>query len=402
MLHFWAHVFGDSDFALRALPALIGTLTVPVAFPLARSLGCAPRAAACAVGLSAASPFLVFYAQENRKYALFMFLTMLGSWAFLRAVQEQRHRRWLWIYAICSIFLVYTQYFAFFVLLAHEIAFWTHVASHRPRGQLSARTWLVGRVGLALSFLPWALWAARHLGTQARDWIGPPWLRLPYAFLRDFLGYGIAAADRTRYGSSVWQLVREEALITLPGLLLFAWLLVRGVRQLGRDPLVRTLLYGLLLLPILVLFVLSPWITLVHERYLCFQVPFLLILCGAGLERARIAAWYALAPILALAFVAYYAAPGYVLGYRLRYGKENWRDAATYVESRGPLNVVFEYPHLQLAFGRYFHPSQMSVRARQTAYVSRANAMSVGPRFVEERVFSEGVGVCIRIYKSEE
>ena len=45
-----------------------------------------------------------------------------------------------------------------------------------------------------------------------------------------------------------------------------------------------------------------------------------------------------------------------LLGYRLRYGKENWRAAAAWVEGLRPAEVRLVPDYLSLAFDRYYEP----------------------------------------------
>src|SRR3954468_24884118 len=65
----WAKVFGTGEVGLRSLSALIGTLTIPVAFVLGRRVA-DERAGLLASALTAFNPLVVWYSQEARSYAL--------------------------------------------------------------------------------------------------------------------------------------------------------------------------------------------------------------------------------------------------------------------------------------------------------------------------------------------
>lgn len=69
LLHLWMALVGRSDFAVRALPVLLGMLLVAGAWALARRWF-SPAAGAVAGLLAGASPFLWWYAQEARMYNL--------------------------------------------------------------------------------------------------------------------------------------------------------------------------------------------------------------------------------------------------------------------------------------------------------------------------------------------
>jgi hypothetical protein len=178
--------------------------------------------------------------------------------------------------------------------------------------------------------------------------MGPALARLPYALLRDFLGFGLAAVHDDLRAQAVATTIAEEAPLLVPCFALLVWLCLRGARRLDA----RRLLLGLLVLPFVVLLPLS----FVHERYLAFQVPFLLLCVAVG-ARGRPWALAACLAVHAVALAAYVAAPARVLGYPLRYGKEDWRAAAAFVDARRPAQVICEPPYLHLALDRYRGPS---------------------------------------------
>src|SRR3712207_5330908 len=103
----WTRPFGTGEIGVRSLSALIGVLTVPAAFALAREL-VSERAALIAAALVAVNPLLVWYSQEARAYAL---LVLLATLATLFCV---RGRPWLW--ALFSALALATHYFAAFVV----------------------------------------------------------------------------------------------------------------------------------------------------------------------------------------------------------------------------------------------------------------------------------------------
>ena len=80
-------VFGDSEFAMRALPALIGTATIPVTFMIGRTAA-GRQVGLIAAVLAATNSVLVDYSQEARNYALLCFssaIAILGMIGFLRS-----------------------------------------------------------------------------------------------------------------------------------------------------------------------------------------------------------------------------------------------------------------------------------------------------------------------------
>src|SRR5207253_5308105 len=107
---FWAHVFGTSALGLRSLSAVAGTAAVPVAYLAGREMG-TKRIALLAAALVAFNPFLVWYSQEARAYALLATLCACGLLFFLRALQAQERRALLW-WAVASALALATHSFA--------------------------------------------------------------------------------------------------------------------------------------------------------------------------------------------------------------------------------------------------------------------------------------------------
>ena len=75
----WGSLFGLGEVGLRSLSALAGTATVPVAYGAGLVL-VSRRAGLVAAALVATNPFLVWYSQEARSYAL---LALLGAGSVL-------------------------------------------------------------------------------------------------------------------------------------------------------------------------------------------------------------------------------------------------------------------------------------------------------------------------------
>jgi hypothetical protein len=113
----WAvvHLFGTGQMVVRAPSIVAGTLMVPVLWLTGRELW-GPRAGLAAAVLAAVAPFAVWYAQEARMYAFFMFFATCALYAQLRAMRSGRGRWWV-AFAVASAALVWSQYFAALVVV---------------------------------------------------------------------------------------------------------------------------------------------------------------------------------------------------------------------------------------------------------------------------------------------
>jgi mannosyltransferase len=111
----WSRVFGYGEFALRSLSALAGAATVPVAYATAKRLFSA-RVGLIGASLIAVNPFLLYFSQEARSYALLVLLSTCALWAFADAWLTGS-RRALTLWSVFSALAVFTHYFAVFLLI---------------------------------------------------------------------------------------------------------------------------------------------------------------------------------------------------------------------------------------------------------------------------------------------
>lgn len=110
----WARVAGYGEVGLRSLSALAGTLTVPAAFLAARAL-VGRRGALVTAALVAVNPFLIWYSQDARTYALFALLGTLSLWLMARAMFRPDARTLAAWSVTCALMLA-AHYFAIFLI----------------------------------------------------------------------------------------------------------------------------------------------------------------------------------------------------------------------------------------------------------------------------------------------
>jgi hypothetical protein len=291
LLHGWRLVWGDGELAVRLPSALLGALLVPVVYRLAAEM-LDRRAAGLAAVLAAVNPFLVWYAQEARMYALAVLLSGLGTWCFVRASiaggpgglgpladargseSGLRRLRWWLGYGLCVLVGLYTHLYTAFVLPAHAL----YLVLSRRKGALwlaYAGTMLV----VAALYAPLAL-ATLRASSQA----GPG----------DPLAGAGARVWALLAAFSVWKAPLDGQLanvITLgTGLLALVGLVlpnppspsIAGRRGVVPHP---RLLIGLLLLSplgVATLSLLRNRLAFFGERYFIVMLPWLLMAVAAG------------------------------------------------------------------------------------------------------------------------
>jgi 4-amino-4-deoxy-L-arabinose transferase-like glycosyltransferase len=140
----WTQAFGTGEWGLRAVSALAGLATVPVAYLIGAELR-GRRTGIVAAALVAVNPMLLWYSQEARAYALFALLAAVSFLYFVRALERGR-RYDVVAWGVASALALATHYFAFFPVLAE--ALW--LLRRRGRGALAGLAIMVV-AGLALA-----------------------------------------------------------------------------------------------------------------------------------------------------------------------------------------------------------------------------------------------------------
>ena len=255
------------------------------------------------------------YSQEARSYAMFLFLALCTAYLFLRSLEGGGRGVRLGFF-VSAVALLYTHYYAVFVLLA--------LASYALLLQRSlvpgAAKRMLMTLALALTFpLPWlasGVIAKALTSPKLAPHIQPPWfavhsstlLKTVNRFNNGYMYGPIEAAPR-------WTFVLGMLLFTAPaGMVLW---------RARRDGTCRQASLVLLLcLPVPLIVALSAAFSLQYGmRYAVFCVGFYYILVARGVLQLR----RALSAALIVVILAY-SAPALRAVYSTSY-KENYRDA---------------------------------------------------------------------------
>ena len=116
----WAEIFGSSTWSMRAFPAVISLVTLPLFYWLALLLFKSSNIASITVCLASVSPIMIRYAQEARPYSLWIVGILLSSIALLRAWHLDTPRSWIFYSATVSLAFL-THLLSFFIFLVHSL-----------------------------------------------------------------------------------------------------------------------------------------------------------------------------------------------------------------------------------------------------------------------------------------
>ena len=307
LLHAWIRLFGDGEVAVRSFPVAAGIAMVLLIFALGASMG-GRRGGLLAAFLAAVSPYLIWYSQETRMYALVGALSAAGFYCFWRGLEEGRLRWWAG-FVVATVASVYTQILGGLLLPVEVLValLYARQGKHALQGLLAVFV-------SALLLAPLALTAWGSSGATSTERVAPTiasLLTLTPVFL--FL----------RQVPAGWQI------LAVPGLALAITGLVMLAR---RHPRKASALAAYIVVILAEMYLLSIW------RLPIFGLPYVIIIAapvlvavGLGIDglwqRRRSAGIVALLAMMLISLVGL----RYVWDHGM--GKEDWRAAASYISA---------------------------------------------------------------------
>ena len=343
---------GDSEFVLRLLSAFAATLIVPVLWVMARRLAARhvvpPATAVFAVLLGATSPFLLWYGQEARPYALWACLALLATYLALRSSEPQAQRgRWLAGFVVVEAAFIATHYYAIFLLPVHALIFFIRLYERNRRRALVSAAVLLAVGSLLAAYGVWMI------------------LRLPEAVNFQSISLGILLPDLLNaftmgLSVNIEQVWWIDLFFGLLGLLGFGYLLRE--RQNLADRLALPLA---ILVPILMLMLLNALLPLyMNARHMGLLVGPVVLLVAAGVGvihlKSRLLAW---ATTLFLLLAVAYSSNNYY--FDETYAKDDYYRLDDYMSVRIlPGDLVLYDPPPSTRIFDYYLPLESARRAQ--------------------------------------
>jgi mannosyltransferase len=341
----WGWIFGLGEVGLRSLSALAGTATIPLAYGAGAVL-VSRRAGLVAAALVATNPFLVWYSQEARSYALLAATGAATVLAFGLALRGGRTSLAAW--ATLSALAIATHYFAIFLVAAE--AAWLLVRL-RPRRPALLASLLPAAVLLA--HVPLLL-AQRGNGESVAgsSMVGrvvgiPKDLAVGYSFPAEALGSALAA------------------LLLLVGVAL----LVRLAPPERRGALVAgSLALAVVLIPVGLALAGTDYV--IARNAIAAVVP-AAVCVGAGYATGRLG----LAAAVVLCFLAACVALAPALD--TSYGRTDWRGAAKALDTPRSPRAIVVTPYMSRTLWRPYlpdlrEPRQDGARVEEIAAIGLA------------------------------
>lgn len=358
--HYWDALFGNSEFALRALSAVFGTLSLPVAYALAKKVLRDELPTAIAFWLFAFSLRQIWYSREAHAYeaasffalvalcGLMYFLEKRSAWAFTIIVLSSALTLYLhslmfsYFFAFDVVWLIYPSelpwprrfrdvllanvcvailYLPMIVVLLHQVA---AVSANLYGVERPTIGNVIGNLGTIAGF------EVMHLASITKRALELPW---PVSnTVKDAVGVGLAVLCGVLLAGGFWRIPKKE------------------VRQN-----LCFLLYGLL--PIFLVFLIGQRMPLYIDQVFTTSsivAPIVFAFPLAVQKNHRTRHLY-LIVILAIAFAATLSSLEFVWNGGSARSNENWRSAISNVLTIPETNrlVLFVPPAGEIFFDYY-------------------------------------------------
>jgi len=188
--HYWTAGFGSSEFALRALSALFGTLALPVFYLLSKKVLQDSMATALAMCIFAFSMKQIWYSREARVYETASFFALVAIYALMLFLEKRSAWAFL-VIVLSSALTLYLHNMMLFYLLAFDVV-WLVYPSDRTWARRMGEM-LLANLCIGLLCLPWLSSLLAQAGAIGGNlfWVTRPTLKHLMMTLRDTAGFNV-------------------------------------------------------------------------------------------------------------------------------------------------------------------------------------------------------------------
>ncbi len=285
ILRGWARL-GKSDAWLRLPSAAAGTLTLILAWLLARMFG--DRPAALTAWLLALSPLHLMFSRVARPYAFATFLAALATWLLVAALRRRR-KRFIAAYVLTAAVLILTNLFAATLVLAHGLwilwSFRRRILRRRIRRRRIRRTlrrqhnastqlaaWLIAAMAILVLVVPWMAFNAAEAVTWSQD---TPYRAQQMGAMIKLLYVPFTFA----LGETVNPL---HLLVVVPAFAIFLVVVAAGIRRANRGG------GAFILFQLALVLGLGLFFRAAAPKHMMIVLPAFAVLLALGIERLRL------------------------------------------------------------------------------------------------------------------
>jgi mannosyltransferase len=360
LLHFWIGLVGTSEFAVRSLSAIFGSLSIVALYKLGKHLFNVKIAIYSSLIL-AVSIFQIYFSQEARMYSLLTLTTIISIFFFLKSLNENRLRFWA-SYITVSILMLYSHLYGIFILI---FQFFYLVFYYRNKiGYV--KNGLIAFSLIILGFFPWLIklfGVTPYIleGYSAIAWIPEPNVIVVLGTVLIFCNSSVVSL--LVFGYSIRRIFQLDCLKKRFYKASFSGSLKR-IKAYFLDSSKFNINFCFLWMGIPIILALS--ISLILQpiylpKYLILVSPAFYLLISHGLAKMKPKISYILVLILLIdsVLISY--------SYYTQFNKEQWREAASYIQEREDVGdlIIINAPWLEINFEHYYNGSNV-IRGVQT------------------------------------
>ena len=340
LLHYWARMLGDTDWAIRLLSAIFGILAIPVVFQIGRLLFNNRFGLMAALFLSV-SGFHIQYSQEARPYSLYFFLTSLSV---LFAVLAYKRINYAWIgYILSTVMLLYTHNTAILavaaVMLFYLVVSW-------PWKPANLCPFLLANLAVFIFYTPWiSFFVGQSLTVTEHFWTSTLTTRHIFRTLTEMVLIPSGTNIPRKMHTALLVVPSSILLLALPRLWAKQKKILLALALLFLVPVGGNLLASTMIRNIFILRVLIPALLL---------LPFLWatpILMGSERPVSTYGRRLAILAMVSMFFISLIGS----ISFLRHNSKEPWRQAAEIFQRSYKAGdvVVYVFPYNEIAFVRY-------------------------------------------------
>lgn len=168
LVHYWTTHFDTSEFSLRALSAVFGTLSIPLYFLLARKVLLDRVAVTLAMALYAVAFFPIWFSRDARSYALLIFLSLGSVYCLLRYLENRGLISFCGL-VLCLALSLYTHNMALIYLPGFAVLWLVYPSERTLHARL--KDGLFSASVVLLLYLPWLPTLRAQMQRVHRGWI---------------------------------------------------------------------------------------------------------------------------------------------------------------------------------------------------------------------------------------
>jgi uncharacterized membrane protein len=218
-------LFPDNDYAIRFVPFIFGSLSIPLFFLLGKKLF-NEKIGLISAFLLSISPFHIWYSQDARMYALFWMLILASMLFFLRALDKPRAANYSG-FIISSVAALYTLQLFVFIMFVQFLYLIIFINKYRQQ----FLKWITAFSVIVIFYLPWIIHQLTSLKDRGTAYIKPInfFIALPYTFYSFFAGFSIGPSLRELHVNPSLTVIIPYLSIIIPLFLLYSTLVTLGL-----------------------------------------------------------------------------------------------------------------------------------------------------------------------------